>query len=132
MKRLAAPLVAAGLLLTAARISPAVADAAPGLTMHIQREYLIGGDAASDDFRATFLPPDRFRIQGIQRLKQMQSDVQISLASDGRIVRHIEKVGDKTTAHTVDLDRIRKELLTKGVELEDTPRGTRWKRVGHG
>jgi len=29
-------------------------------------------------------------------------------------------------------DRIRKELLTKGVELEDTPRGTRWKRVGHG
>jgi len=29
-------------------------------------------------------------------------------------------------------DRLRKELLSRGVEVEDTPKGTRWKRVGHG
>jgi cysteinyl-tRNA synthetase len=29
-------------------------------------------------------------------------------------------------------DRLRKELLSRGVEVEDTPRGTRWKRVSRG
>ena len=111
MRRFGAAFLAAGLLLTAARLSPALADDAPrGMTMRIQRDYLLGSDSASDDFRACFLPPDRFRIQGIKRLKQMQADVQISIASDGRVVRQLEKVGDKSTAHIVDLDRIRKEL----------------------
>jgi hypothetical protein len=111
MKRYSAALLAAGLLLTAAHLSPALADEAPrGMTMRIQREYLLGSDSASDDFRACFLPPDRFRVQGIKHLKQMQSDVQISIASDGRVVRQLEKVGEKSTAHVADLDRIRKEL----------------------
>ena len=40
----------------------------------------------------------------------MQSDVRISIAGNGQVVRQIERVGEKTTARTVDLDRIRKEL----------------------
>ncbi len=111
LKHFGATILAAGLLLAAARPSPALADDAPrGLTMRIQQEYLLGSDIASGDYRACFLPPDRFRIEGVKRLKAMQSDVRISIAGDGRVVRQIEKVGDTTTGHIVDLDRIRKEL----------------------
>ena len=122
MNRSVAAFLAAGLLLAAARSSPALADpsdtepsgrtgdAPLGMTMRVQQEYLLGGDSATGDYRACFLPPDRFRVEGIKRLKTMQSDVRISIAGNGRIVRQIEKVGDTTTAHVVDLDRIRKEL----------------------
>jgi outer membrane lipoprotein-sorting protein len=110
MKRFGVALLATGFLLAAWSLSAAAADEAAGLTMHIQREYLIGGDTASDDYRACFLPPDQFRIEGLKRMKSMQSDVHISIASDGRLVRQIEKVGEKVTAHVVDLDRVRKEL----------------------
>ena len=111
MKKSAAAILAAGLLLAAGCLSPALADDAPrGMTMRIQQEYLLGSDSATGDYRACFLPPDRFRIEGIKRLKTMQSDVRISIAGDGRIVRQIEKVGETMTAHIVDLDRIRKEL----------------------
>jgi len=111
VKHFGLTVLAAGLLLTAAGLSQALADDAPcGMTMHIQQEYLLGSDSATGDYRACFLPPDRFRVEGIKRLKTMESDVRISIAGDGRIVRQIEKVGERTTAHTVDLDRIRQEL----------------------
>jgi outer membrane lipoprotein-sorting protein len=145
MKHFGAALLAAGVLLTAARPSPALAgdgpsprsSAAPalrasaasvgaeepargeqpagageprGMTMRIQQEYLLGSYSASGDYRACFLPPDRFRVQGIKRLEQLQFDVQVTVASDGRLVRQIEKLGEKTTGHVVDLDRVRKEL----------------------
>jgi hypothetical protein len=111
MKHFGATVLAAGLLLAAARLPPALADDAPrGMTMHIQQEYLLGNDSATGDYRACFLPLDRFRVEGVKRLKTMQSDVRISIAGDGQIVRQIEKVGETTTAHVVDLDRVRKEL----------------------
>jgi len=111
MRRFGLTLFAAGLFLATTRLSPALADDAPrGMTMHIQQEYLIGSDSASGEYRASFLPPDRFRVEGLKRLKSMQSEVRISIAGDGRVVRQIEKIGDATTAHIVDLDRIRKEL----------------------
>jgi hypothetical protein len=111
MKRFGAAFLAVGLIWAAARPSPALADDAPrGMTMHIQQEQLIGNDSATGDYRASFLPPERFRVEGIKHLKTMKAEVRISIAGDGRIVRQIEKVGETTKARTVDLDRVRKEL----------------------
>jgi hypothetical protein len=111
MNRSAAAILSASLLLAAAGLSQALADDAPrGMTMRIREEYPLDSASATGDYRACFLPPDRFRVEGIKHLKTMESDVRISIAGDGRIVRQIEKLGEMTTAHIVDLERIRKEL----------------------
>jgi len=111
MNKPVAAILSASLFLTAAGLSQALADDAPrGMTMRIQQEYLVRGDPGTADYRACFLPPDRFRVEGTKRVKPMEFDVRISIAGDGRIVRQIEKVDETTTAHIVDLDRVRKEL----------------------
>jgi outer membrane lipoprotein-sorting protein len=111
MKKSAIALLAAGLLLAAGNLSPARADDAPrGMTMRIHREYPLDKESMFDDYRACFLPPDRFRVEGIKRLTAMHNDVRISVAGNGQVVRQIEKVGEKTTARILDLDRVRKEL----------------------
>ena len=113
MNKSAVNLLAAGLLLAAAGLSPARAEDAPrGMTMRIQQDILLGTDSAAGDYRACFLSPDRFRVEGTKRLKTAKSDVvaKESIAGDGAVVRQIEKVGDSTKAYVVDLDRVRKEL----------------------
>ncbi|MGO8702854.1 MAG: LolA family protein [Candidatus Brocadiia bacterium] len=111
MNKCAAAILAAGLLLMAAGRAPAVADEAPrGMTMRIHQDQVIGGGSATVDYRACFLPPDRFRVEGIKRPKGMDSDVKECIAGDGRIVRQIEIVGEATKTFIVDLDRVRKEL----------------------
>jgi outer membrane lipoprotein-sorting protein len=111
VKHFGLTVLGAALLLTAARLSPALADEAPcGMTMRIQQEQLIGNYSATVNYRACFLPPDRFRVEGIKRVKGMRTDVSESIAGNGQIVRQIEKVGETTRAFTADLDRIRKEL----------------------
>jgi hypothetical protein len=111
MNKSVATLLAAGLLLAAAALSPALAGDAPrGMTMRIHEEQLLGDYSATGDYRACFLPPDRFRVEGVKRVQTKQLDVQISIAGNGRIVRQIERVGETTKAHIVDLDRVRKEL----------------------
>jgi outer membrane lipoprotein-sorting protein len=105
MKHFGATLLAVGLLLAAAVLSPALADDAPrGMTMRIQQEQLVGGHSATADYRACFLPPDRFRLEGLH------AEVRESIAGNGRVVRQIEKAGETTKAYIVDLDRVRKEL----------------------
>ncbi len=48
MNKSAAAILAAGLLLAAAGLSPALADDAPrGMTMRIQQDHLLGGGSAT-------------------------------------------------------------------------------------
>ncbi len=111
MKRFSVTLLSAVLFLAAARLSPALADDTPrGMTMRIQQEQLIGSESATVDYRACFLPPDRFRVEGIKRPKGVDFEVKESVAGNGQVVRQIEKTGETTKAFIVDLDRVRKEL----------------------
>ena len=86
------------------------AEKPQGTTMRIRQEILLGDLSASTDYRARFLPPDNFRVEGTMRLKTMEMDIQSTIVGNGPLVKQLSVTPLGPRAVTVDLARIRKAL----------------------
>jgi len=76
--------------------------------MRIEQETTLGDLSANGDFRASFLPPGKFRVEGTTRLKTMGMELKMTIVGDGPIVKQLSTTPAGLMAYTVDLDRVRK------------------------
>ena len=111
--------ILASLLFLAAAAMPARADEAPvaaptpptGMTMRIAQEMLLGDLSATGDYRASFLPSGKFRVEGVTRLKMMEMELKMTVVCDGATVRQLTATPTDAMAFTLDLERVRKSVI---------------------
>ena len=75
--------------------------------------------------------------KAIEALKRIDSVLGIMEFEEGNLPRRLaELIAKRDEARKrkdfAESDRLRKELLAEGIVVEDTPTGSRWKRVGRG
>jgi cysteinyl-tRNA synthetase len=100
-----------------------VFDLVRALNSAMDAGELKAGDAPA--VRAAF---DRFdRVLGILSLRRAE-DAQLPVAVDEIQQQIVARRAAKSARNFAEADRIREDLATRGILLEDTPSGTRWKR----
>jgi hypothetical protein len=86
------------------------APPATGITMRIQQDIALGDLSCTTDYRAQFLPPTNFRVEGAMRIKAMEMTLKNVIIGEGSLVKQLSDTPMGPKAYVVDLDRIRKAL----------------------
>ena len=93
--------------------SLAGAEAKPppaGVTMRIAQQIALGDLSTSTDYRASFLPPDGFRVEGTMQIAAMEMKMKMVIVGDAKQVRQITETPFGPQAYVIDLERIRKAI----------------------
>src|SRR3990172_7544449 len=102
--RCVAGLAAESATATSSTVAPA------GVTMRIAQEISLGDLSCTTEYRACFLPPDRFRVDGTMRLKTMEMDIKMVVVGNGPLVKQLSETPMGPQAMILDLDRVRKAI----------------------
>jgi len=98
-------------LLPAASFAGAETSAPPaGVTMRITQQIALGDLSTSTDYRASFLPPDGFRVEGTMQIAAMEMKMKMVIVGDAKQIRQITETPFGPQAFVVDLDPIRKAI----------------------
>ena len=120
MKRSFLPCLLLGLLLCAptlladqpddTKATSAGTNSTRGMTMRITQEINLGDLSSTTDYRAKFLPPHNFRIEGTMHFTTMEMDLKMVIVGNRRQIRQLSETPLGPKAVVLDLERIWKAI----------------------